>query len=237
MGGISLSLLPSGGVILSFGRELPQQSPRETADTFLLRTFEAHYSSARTLQASFLERYLDNGRVVRVEAGDAYFLRPGKMRWDYQAPEKNTFLVDGKYVWFYSPSDHTATRVPTRQSEDWRTPLAFLTSHMKLSRLCSSLEPARNERPSQAGDAVYRCVFHQSLDTGAPQAKSVLFDVSPQGELDRILIPQDGGIELEFSFKNWQWNPGLAKGLFQFIPPPDTVIVDGLLPDAPGLRQ
>lgn len=199
--------------------------------------FESRYSSAHTLQATFLERYLDNGRVVRVESGDAYFLKPGKMRWDYQAPEKNTFLVDGKYVWFYSPADHTATRMPTKRSEDWRTPLVFLTSPMKLSRLCSSLEPAHNEKPSRPEDSVYRCSFQQSPDVPPSPIKFVLFDVSPEGELHRILIPQEGGIELEFTFKNWRWNPTLDRGLFQFLPSPDTVIVDGLLPDTPGLRQ
>jgi len=29
----------------------------------------------------------------------------------------------------------------------------------------------------------------------------------------------------------------LKKAIFQFLPPPDVVIVDGLLPDGPGLRQ
>jgi outer membrane lipoprotein carrier protein len=202
-----------------------------------LNLFESRYNSAHTLQATFLERYLDNGRVTRVEAGDAYFLRPGKMRWDYQAPERNTFLVDGKYVWFYSPADHTATRMPTKRSEDWRTPLAFLTSHMKLSRLCSSLEPALGEKPSHSGDSVYRCAFPQSADAAPSSVKFVLFGVSSEGELLRIVIPQDGGITLEFSFKNWRWNPTLEKELFQFNPPPDTVVVDGLLPDTPGMRQ
>src|SRR5438046_2639859 len=55
---------------------------------------EARYRTAKTLEASFLERYTENGRLVRVEAGTVYFKRPGKMRWDYQAPERNLFLVD-----------------------------------------------------------------------------------------------------------------------------------------------
>ncbi len=202
-----------------------------------MELLESRYNSAHTLRATFLERYLDNGRVVRVESGDAYFLKPGRMRWDYQVPEKNTFLVDGKYVWFYSPADHTATRMPTKRSEDWRTPLAFLTSHVKLSRLCSSLALDDDERPSRPEDSVYRCSFSQSSDAPPSSIQFALFDVSPEGELHRILIPQEGGIELEFSFKNWRWNPALDKGLFQFSPSPDTVIVDGPLPDTPGMRQ
>jgi outer membrane lipoprotein-sorting protein len=122
-----------------------------------LHEFEGKYQNATRLQATFLERYRENGRLVRVESGDAYFLRPGKMRWDYQAPEKNTFVVDGKYVWFYAPADHTATRMPVKQSEDWRTPLALLTSHMKISRLCAKIGLAKDEQPEQPGDFLYTC--------------------------------------------------------------------------------
>jgi outer membrane lipoprotein carrier protein len=209
-------------------------TPGQGTEDQLLRLFETHYSSAQTLQATFLERYLENGEVVRAEAGNAYFLRPGKMRWDYQQPEKNTFLVDGKYVWFYSPADHTATRMPAKQSEDWRTPLAFLTSHMKLSRLCSEVGPAADERPTRSGDTVYRCALRNAESAST---RSVLFELSPEGELSRILIPQEGGIAMEFSFSGWRWNPPLGKGVFQFVPAPNTVIVDGVLPDAPGMRQ
>ena len=200
----------------------------------LLKLFESHYSSAQTLQATFLERYLENGEVVRAEAGNAYFLRPGKMRWDYQQPEKNTFLVDGKYVWFYSPADHTATRMPAKQSEDWRTPLAFLTSHMKLSRLCSDVAAAQGQVPARMGDSVYRCGLRNAESAST---RSVLFELSPDGELRRIVIPQEGGISMEFSFTGWRWNPPLEKSVFQFTPAPSTVIVDGVLPDTPGMRQ
>jgi outer membrane lipoprotein carrier protein len=211
--------------------------PAETADDPLLKAFESRYSSAQTLQATFLERYRENGEVSRVEAGDAYFLRPGKMRWDYQAPEKNTFLVDGKYVWFYSPSDHTATRMPAKQSEDWRTPIAFLTSHMTLSRLCSKVSLAPDDKPTRLGDSVYQCTLRGGKDAARSAAQAVLFELTPQAELSRIVIPQQGGIEIEFSFAHWRWNPPLEKSVFQFVAPPDVVIVNGLLPDAPSLRQ
>jgi outer membrane lipoprotein carrier protein len=217
---------------LALGREI-----RGAGKPTDLQLFEEQFTSARTLQATFLEQYSENGRVVRVEAGDAYFLRPGKMRWDYQQPEKNTFLVDGKYVWFYSPADHTATRMLEKQSEDLRTPLALLTSHIKLSRLCSSVEAMANQQASVPGDTVYQCTLRAGKSDQTSASKPVLFELSPQGELSRIVIPQEGGVQLEFSFKGWRWNPPLEKSVFQFNPPPNAVIVDGLLPEAPGLRQ
>ncbi len=120
----------------------------------IVHRLETRYHSARTLQATFLERYVENGRVVRTEAGIAYFRRPGKMRWEYQSPEKNLFLVDGKWAWFYVPADHTVTRVPAKESTDWRTPLALLAGEMKVSRVCARIEPAINEKPESPDHVV-----------------------------------------------------------------------------------
>ena len=217
-----------------------------------LELFEKRYRSTKALSAVFLEQFIDNGNLVRKEAGRAYFLHPGKMRWDYEAPEKNMFLVDGKYVWFYSPSDHTATRMPTKKSEDWRTPLAFLTTDTKLSRVCAQIETESNESPSVAGDFLFRCTLRGSQEDadGAVRVKKlserwtpevheppVLFELSPDGELRRVVIAQQGRVQLQFSFKDWQWNPVLPRGWFEFVPPPGVAIVDGQLSDTPGLRQ
>ena len=183
-----------------------------------LAPLEARYQKATTLQANFLERYSENGTQVRVEAGKAYFLRPGRMRWEYEKPEKSVFLVDGKYVWFYVPDDHTATRMPAKKSDDWRTPIAFLTTGMKLARICSELGPARDAKPSKAGNEVYRCVLRAAEAGKDSAAQRVLFEISPQSELARIVIPQEAGVQIEFEFKDWEWNPALAKTLFEFEP-------------------
>jgi len=119
--------------------------------------FEARYRSAKTLQATFLERYTENEQIIRSEAGTAYFRRPGKMRWDYESPERDLFLVDGKNAWFYVPSDHTVTRVQAKQSADWRTPLALLAGEMKVSRVCARVDLAPGEKAASEGNVVLRC--------------------------------------------------------------------------------
>src|SRR5882757_925895 len=125
---------------------LPSTSRKEAGA--LASRLETRYRGAKTLQATFLERYSENGAVLRTEAGTAYFRRPGKMRWEYDHPEKDLFLVDGKTAWFYVPADHTVTRVPAKQSEDLRTPLALLAGRMKISHLLAC--GARRARESRA---------------------------------------------------------------------------------------
>lgn len=211
--------------------------PDERELAALIHRVETRYGAARTLRVAFLERYLENGRVVRVEAGNAYFLKPGKMRWNYEAPEKNVFLVDGKYAWFYSPADRTATRMLAKDSEDWRTPIAFLTSHMKMSRLCARLEPDNTNQRQASDDEVFRCVLREETQSQSATSPPAVFELSRAGELKRIVVPEEGGRELEFSFTGWQWNPALDKSLFEFVPPRGVAIVEGLLPDSPAGPQ
>jgi outer membrane lipoprotein carrier protein len=211
--------------------------PAVTSDLPLLHQFENKYKHATRLQCNFLQRYSENGRLARTEAGKAYFLHPGKMRWEYEVPEKNTFLVDGKYVWFYSPTDHTATRTPTKNSEDWRTPLAFLTGDVSLSRICAKIDAVKDLPPFSPSNSVFRCLLRRKSG-GEPDAiRTVLFEITPDGDLGRIVVPQEGGIEHEFIFKDWQWNSPVPKNWFVFQPPRGVVIVDGLLPPSLGVRQ
>lgn len=201
----------------------------------IVRTLEARYHRPQTLEATFLERYSENGQVVRAEAGVAYFRRPGRMRWEYKSPEKNLFLVDGKYAWFYVPADRTVTRVPAKQSSDWRTPLALLAGEMKLSRVCAKVEAALSEEPATPGNAVLYCQLRGEA-TGqksiaaqvGSQEESVYLEVVPEsGDLARVLVQDKGGVTVEFKFENWRFNPSVPPAFFQFDVPPGVAIVNG----------
>jgi len=209
------------------------------------RALEARYHDAKTLQAIFLERYSDSRQGLQAESGKVYFSRPGRMRWEYEAPEQKLFISDGKTVWFYVPSDRTVTRAPMKQSTDWRTPLALLTGKAKLSQLCERLDLSA-QTPGAQGNVVLSCrprgekakskdkdkdASQTSLDASiAPideQFDEVLLEVNPgTGELADVRVLQPGGIELEYRFGNWQENQPLPEALFHFQAPPGVAIVE-----------
>ena len=209
------------------------------------RALEARYHDAKTLQAIFLERYSDSRQGLQAESGKVYFSRPGRMRWEYEAPEQKLFISDGKTVWFYVPSDRTVTRAPMKQSTDWRTPLALLTGKAKLSQLCERLNLSA-QTPGAQGNVVLSCrprgekakskdkdkdASQTNLDASiAPideQFDEVLLEVNPgTGELADVRVLQPGGIELEYRFGNWQENQPLPEALFHFQAPPGVAIVE-----------
>lgn len=224
-------------------------STAELTATQVAHALEAHYHGAKTLKAVFLERYSEGRNSVRAESGTAYFSRPGRMRWEYEQPESKLFLSDGRTVWFYVPSDHTVTRAPVKESTDWRTPLALLTGKADLGKLCSKIELAPNPAGAKPGDLTLRCTPRGSEGNTAARSGSsaqpltpgsggeiqeILLEVDPNTSwLSAVLIRQSGGVELEYSFGNWQENLPLAEVLFHFAAPKGVAIVDA---DSPGSK-
>jgi outer membrane lipoprotein carrier protein len=236
-----LGLLIISAVALSF------PAPEDTSPTAsaLVHRFESAYRSSKTLQANFLETYFDSGKVVRSEAGVAYFAKPGKMRWEYVSPEPNLYLVDGKWSWFYVPADHTVTRTRARQSSDSRTPLALLAGEMKVSRICKTVTLDRSSSSLDAQGVVLRCDLRGSDDTvpatqgvAAARGSYALFEVNRQsGELLRIVVVDSGGVQVEFQFSNWQFDPSLQASKFRFEPSKGIAIVDGDFAASADVRE
>lgn len=214
-----------------------QGSPAKTAHD-VARALEAHYQHTTNMSAIFLETYRSGGAGIRAESGKVYFSRPGRMRWDYDSPEKKLFLVDGKNVWYYVPADHTASRTSVKQSSDWRTPLALLAGKVNLEKLCGSLklviageQPAPRsshsidaaERAAEAGNEVLVC---QPRKEDQDAFSEVFFEVNPRDQLTRVTIRQPGNIETEFRFGDWRENIPIAESQFHFEPPDGVAIVD-----------
>jgi outer membrane lipoprotein carrier protein len=200
--------------------------PREARD--VVRGIEARYNEVRTLRATFLERYSEGRRLVRVESGTVLFSRPGRMRWEYESPEEKLFLVDGKNVWFYVPADRTASRADLKESADWQTPFAMLTRGARFTRFCGEVALVTGDQaiPGAAatspGNHVLRCL-PRSDEAGFREA---LLEVDAAYTLVRVLVREAGGVELEFRFANWERDVPIPGYLFHFAPPVGVAIVE-----------
>ncbi len=220
----------------------PALATTEPQAATAVHALEAHYRNIKTLKAIFLQRYSDGREGPQVQSGTVYFSRPGRMRWEYEAPAQQLFISDGKTVWFFVPADRTVTRAPIKESADWRTPLALLTGKAKLSELCSRID-LTNATPGTVGDVVLRCLPRGEKSASKLAAKQddpdailttpgqpfdrVLLEVNPStGELADVRVIEPGGIEIDYRFGNWIENPPLADSLFRFEPPPGVAIVD-----------
>jgi outer membrane lipoprotein carrier protein len=58
--------------------------------------------SAEFIQKSFLKA-MD---IIDQASGKVYIKYPGKMRWEYEKPERQIFITDGEKLWVYRPNDN-----------------------------------------------------------------------------------------------------------------------------------
>ncbi len=196
----------SSGFFLSFLIPQTFPIPQNRAGTApLISRFEATYQSSKTLSATFLERYFENGRLLRSDAGVAYFAKPGKMRWEYLSPEQNLYIIDGKWSWFYVPADHTVTRIPAKQSSD-----AVLRCNFR------------------GGNGGSDSMPDHSVNSAAHQNSFALFELDPSnGQLLRVRFVEPGGVQVEFQFTGWAFNPPLDAAKFRFQSQKGVAIVNG----------
>lgn len=151
--------------------------------------FEARYKHASTLKAAFYERYGSGKGTGEAESGTVYFSRPGRMRWEYESPQKKLFIVDGKNVWFYIPDDHTASRATLKNSSDWRTPIALLAENADLGRVCRSVQllETQNDPGSSLGGGPSQTRSNAPEGSRDPAGDSDVNQPGPAGVADSVL--------------------------------------------------
>lgn len=179
------------------------------------------YNSLKTLEAHFVEIYSE-GNQSRTESGTLYLRKPGRMRWQYEQPQKKLFLVDGHHVWLYVEGDQQAQRSDLKNSEDLKTPLRFLLGHTHLKKELAGLSYG-GLNPLHAGDAVIRGVPTRMTD----QYREVILEVSPTYQINRIVIRGVDGSQTDIRLSGMQPNTPIAESLFHFVPPKGVAIVAG----------
>src|SRR5438128_8413870 len=97
--------LPLLTLILSLTFTVAGAQTRPAPDA-LARSLQQRYQGIRDFSADFTHVY--RGGVLRkqvTESGTVAIKKPGMMRWTYTAPEKKTFVSDGKKLHSYIPQD------------------------------------------------------------------------------------------------------------------------------------
>ena len=81
---------------------------------------ERFYTDTRTLAGRFTQTVRDgSGAVTEQSQGSFAIERPGRFRWDYEAPYEQTIVADGRELWVYEPDlDQVTVRPIDEQTAD-----------------------------------------------------------------------------------------------------------------------
>lgn len=190
---------------LSFATAAQQPSAPEVA-----AALQAKYDRIRDFSADFTQQY-ESGVLKRklTEQGKVQVKKPGKMRWDYTAPEKKVFVSDGARIYLWVPADNQVTISAVPRQDEATTAVLFLVGKGNLTRDFNvtfapnapagthalRLEPKLPERDY---DWLELVVDQQSLQIRSLKAAD-----------------RQGG-QSTFNFSNFKENVGLNDGTFAF---------------------
>jgi outer membrane lipoprotein carrier protein len=188
----------------------------------LTEKVDKHYNALQSMRANFVQDYRGAG-MTKSESGIMWLKKPSKMRWDYDQPRKKVFLSDGKTAWFYVPGERQARKEPVSKLDDLRSPLRFLLGKTKLMKEFSSLDFADDIKPQAPGNLVLRG-FPKGMEH---RLSGVVLEVTPNGQINRILLNEVDGSITDFHLTNEVENVPISDKSFHFSPPPGVEVVSG----------
>jgi outer membrane lipoprotein carrier protein len=179
----------------------------------LAAALQHRYDGIRDFAADFVHTY--EGGVLRrqtTERGRLLIKKPGRMRWEYTAPEQKVFVSDGVKMYSYIPADRQVIVSSVPPEDEAATPALFISGKGSLTRDFTS---ALAELPAgmPAGSLALKLV---------PKARQQDYDwlmlvVDPVSLGFRGLVTIDGqGGKSSFLFTNLKENVGLTDKDFTF---------------------
>jgi len=187
--------------------------------TEFARTLQQRYDRVTDFTADFTHVY--EGGVLKKKAserGTVQIKKPGRMRWDYTAPDKKEFVSDGHKIYSYIPADKQVV-VGTMPSDDQATTaVLFLAGKGNLTRdfnvsyadgasgdsLALRLDPRRKQRDY---DWLILVVDRSSL------------------QIRGLTAADQQGDRSTFTFTNYHENTGVSDKVFEFKIPRGTDVI------------
>lgn len=193
----------------------------------MIRRVESRYNGARTLSVEFVENYNMQGHPKPPEAGTLTLRKEGKMRWDYSRPVGKLFISDGKTAYLYSASENRVERMPLKETEDMRAPLAFLLGRLDMKK------EFRDFALRPGPDAGRTWLTAQSKNDRAPY-DSIEMLITADGSIEELRVAGHDQSLMAFTFKSEHLNPVVNDSLFHFAIPPGADVVDTISWDGQG---
>jgi len=207
--------LGSMALVSLIGAAVPLRSAEPSAAE-LAQSLQRKYDTIRDFSADFVHNYKSGAlRKQMTEKGHLLIKKPGKMRWEYTAPEQKLFVSDGVKIYSYVPQDKQVVVSNVPKDDTASAPALFLAGKGNLVR---DFTASLNDVP--AGMPPGTKALKLVPKTAQPDYDWIvlLVDQSTLGLRGLISTDAQGGTST-FSFANLKENVNLADKEFAFQMP------------------
>jgi outer membrane lipoprotein carrier protein len=214
-------------VTLVWGTSVRPRGAQQTAAE-LAREVQRKYDIVKDFTADFVHTY--EGGLLRKrlsERGHLLVKKPGRMRWEYAAPNEKLFVSDGVKLYSYLPQDRHVIVSSVPPEDQATTPALFLSGKGDVARDFAAVLVDLPAGMPQGTRAL-------KLTPNTPQREYdwLVLALDPVSLAVRGLVTVDAqGGTSSFSFTNLRENVGLSDNAFIFrIPRGVDVLTDSLRP-------
>ena len=176
---------------------------------------QQHYRDTKSFSAKFAEEIAPVGAAKRNRTGTVYFMKPGRMRWEFDEPSKELIVSDGTEIYTYDPELNQVVEAPLAQT--LRSPGAteFL---LGVGDVKKDFDATLMDNPDSA-------LIHLKLMSKG-HGNTVELGLNQKSyDIETIRVIDQLGNATSLKFRDIVNNPPISASIFNFSPPAGVDIV------------
>ena len=185
----------------------------------IVEAIQKRYDATHTFKARFVQKsYLKMLGQSQTAKGDVFIKKPGKMRWTYNAPDRQILVSNDQGLWLYLPDEKQVTKMNVKSIYSSNTPALFLAGRGKLTKTFT-IGKVTEEDGLYIAELIPR-------DKTRSLSKMVLLADKKNFQIVGSRVYDNLGNNTEMIFSNIITNPRLNPDLFQFEVPKGVELID-----------
>ncbi len=197
---------------------LSHAAPKDDLNT-AVKKLEKQYEAMKDFHADFTqETRLASINKVEKGAGAVWFKKPGKMLWEYTAPQAQKIILDGKNLWLYVPEDKQVMKnnfstIPQHIVVDLFRGKIAIQEKFKVS-------PAQSENKKEIALDLVPLAYDPTVK------KLTLWVDAEKFYILRTTLEDDFGTRTTLAFSNIAIDKNIPDSTFAFTPPPGVEVFE-----------
>jgi outer membrane lipoprotein carrier protein len=200
-------------IVAGFAPAGAQSSENLPPLDYVLKEVEKRYTGSQFAADFLQESTIKSMEITDFASGRLYVRYPGMMRWEYEKPERQVIITDGKKLWIHRPQDNQvmvgSAPVFFRDGKG-----ASFLSDIGLVRKKFNIHLARAD-----GEYLYELKM-KPIEGTANISEIRLYVIPRSYHIARIVTLNDYGDDTRIDIVSPQFNATLEPSLFSFEIPP-----------------
>ena len=200
-------------------------SKQSTQVDFIVDKLQKKYEGINNFHADFVqEAEVRALKKTQKAFGEVWFKKPGKMRWNYYSPTKDTIVSDGNNLWYYIEQENQVLESKLKDLNGGDTSSTTLLSGLgkikELFKVKLITDPALQSKTGYLLELIPKDIDEDEIKN------KIIINVNKSDSLvSTIYLFDPFGNQTKVSLLKTELNKKMSNKIFDFKPPKGAEIV------------